>query len=1179
MNIPEIQGFEVEGKVGQGGMATVWKARQVSLDRSVAIKVLLAQWAHDPNDVDRFQTEARSAAKLKHPAIIQVYDASFAEGQYFFVMEYIDGYTVGDWMRRKGQLSQKDALLVAECVADGLAYAWENERIIHCDIKPDNIMIDGDGTVKVADLGLARTINIMRPRSDVDDEVLGTPAYMSPEQAQGLSDLDCRTDIYALGCMLYHMVTGKMPFAGLDDEAVLQKHVSGTFPDALDLTEGLSKPFCGMLEKMLAKNPEQRQADWREVIKDIHRVQHGRMPTGIPPPGESTMERSDARSAEAGHRYADDLIRRTYAEERRGKSRWIVSAVVAFCLVAAFATVLFHRPDEVVPLHSSIEGAEAVHDSQRDVAASTQDEARRLYDEARTWFRDNPDQFDEVIKKMRLVVESFPDSRSADHARREIKRIVSMKQYEIERVMHRLRETVLESESSGDRRGALDLLEGYDGAFAEETELSRLDLIAEIKERMAAEAEQRQREDAELNRSMDAVWRRLSVTLLDDGAAEGMRMIEELVEKNTTENTLGEVHDIIAETAAMDTTVLNSFRKDCGKEIDLQTVSGVQHLAIVDIDEAKNCVIAEQRIIVGGHSAAREVRFSPHHLAAAEYMARAGGFDKPAAALAGIIKNWPQLQNDSLQKLSASIPEPLAGALLAEIDERKAIKHEAAGRKYLADGLIALGVQIDHDSTVDEWHAQFSAAREKMPMALPQAVQLADGFDTAYSGTRIAGDAGDLLAALRAAAEPVAPVEKQRPPERLVRRPRRMLQPGGAEHRIQDNAIVSELIKKNPELLVSDINILRDPGNRQVLRVEILTSRLNDIEPLQQLAGLQELLCAAVPPHHVWRNHPVAPLENLSPLRNMRLAVLCINNTSVRDITPLGGHPLEELTASHSKINDISVLRNAPLRKLLLRGTGVRDIAVLRGMPLRQLDLSETAVFDFRPLSGALLERLEVADSQLRELTVLRGMPLQQLNMARTKAFDFSPLMGMPLESLVLDGTQIKDLNVLRGMRLTHLSINETAISDIGVLSGMPLNRLSMRGTLVNDFNPLAALPLLSLDLSQTRITDVDLLARLPLKNLNLSGTKVSDLTPLAGLELASLDISNTRVDDISPLANMPLRVLSCRGTRVKNSDYAVLARLPIERITIDNPDSPHISNVLRQMRNLRVVNGAEWVR
>ena len=173
----QIPGLEIIEKLGEGGMASVWKARQLSLDRVVAVKILSAAACGDESDVQRLYTEAKSSAKLKHPGIVQVYDVNLERDIHYIVMEYIDGYTVRDWLGRKGRLSESEALQVADCVADALGYAWDKERIIHCDIKPDNIMVDSDGTVKVADLGLARSARAAAGGVD-DSNILGTPAYM-----------------------------------------------------------------------------------------------------------------------------------------------------------------------------------------------------------------------------------------------------------------------------------------------------------------------------------------------------------------------------------------------------------------------------------------------------------------------------------------------------------------------------------------------------------------------------------------------------------------------------------------------------------------------------------------------------------------------------------------------------------------------------------------------------------------------------------------------------------------------------------------------------------------------------------------------------------------------------------------------------------------------------------------
>ncbi|MDD4102093.1 MAG: serine/threonine-protein kinase [Kiritimatiellae bacterium] len=289
-----LPNLELTGVIGRGGMASVWRGRQVTLDRQVAVKILSKDFATDPDDVQRFRQEAKAAASLKHPGIVQVYDANFTDGVFYFVMELVEGYTMGDLVRRKGRISVDDTLTVAESVAVSMDYAWSHFKMVHCDIKPDNIMVDSDGSIKVTDLGLCRSMNLVKGESEgVSEEILGTPAYMSPEQVYGSTQLDCRSDIYALGATLYHLVTGRMLFLDKSDEDVMRSHVGkAQAPDVRDFAEDAGGPLALLLEKMLAKDSGHRHQDWRLLLADLGRLRVGHPPwPALIPPGGSSMQR------------------------------------------------------------------------------------------------------------------------------------------------------------------------------------------------------------------------------------------------------------------------------------------------------------------------------------------------------------------------------------------------------------------------------------------------------------------------------------------------------------------------------------------------------------------------------------------------------------------------------------------------------------------------------------------------------------------------------------------------------------------------------------------------------------------------------------------------------------------------------------------------------------------------
>jgi serine/threonine protein kinase len=284
--VPKIEGYDIVGLLGRGGMAAVWKARQHSLDRMVAIKVLNKRLALREEELEQFRAEVRLAARLSHPEIVRVYDASLSAGECHVVMELVDGYTVGQWMRRKERLGVEDALTVGLVVANALGYAWGHHGMVHCDVKPENIMVHSDGSVKVTDLGLARTFSAAREQDgEVEEEraqeVVGTPAYMPPEQIQGYTDLDCRADIYSLGATLYHLVTGLLPFEADPDQTLLDQLHNHTAPldNRVELDGANLRDLELLLAKMLAKDRELRTPDWHTAAMDMRRVLNAAMPS------------------------------------------------------------------------------------------------------------------------------------------------------------------------------------------------------------------------------------------------------------------------------------------------------------------------------------------------------------------------------------------------------------------------------------------------------------------------------------------------------------------------------------------------------------------------------------------------------------------------------------------------------------------------------------------------------------------------------------------------------------------------------------------------------------------------------------------------------------------------------------------------------------------------------------
>jgi serine/threonine-protein kinase len=259
--------FELHRKIGEGAMGIVYKARQLSQDRTVAVKVLFKHVAKRTKAVERFYREARIMKRLVHPNIVRGIDVDFDQGWHYFAMEYVDGHNLQKWLTRLGRFSVGDALHVALACARALEYA-HNLDLVHRDIKPDNILLTRSGQVKVADMGMVKVFDEENDLTQTGHGV-GTPCYMPLEQAKNGKDADGRSDIYALGCVLYAMLTGEPPFRGGTIVELIQLKEIGTFKPARRFNRDVPERLDLMLHKMMAKHPRDRYQNCAEVIRDL----------------------------------------------------------------------------------------------------------------------------------------------------------------------------------------------------------------------------------------------------------------------------------------------------------------------------------------------------------------------------------------------------------------------------------------------------------------------------------------------------------------------------------------------------------------------------------------------------------------------------------------------------------------------------------------------------------------------------------------------------------------------------------------------------------------------------------------------------------------------------------------------------------------------------------------------
>jgi serine/threonine-protein kinase len=1054
-------------------MAVVWKARQLSLDRTVAIKVLSSHLSADAEDIERFKLEAQAEAKLKHNGIVQVYDANVEAGSCYIVQEYVNGYSVGDWVRRKGQLSEEDALLVAGYVCDALAYAWETAGVIHCDIKPDNILIDADGTPKITDLGLARTISAMT-EDTVSNEVMGTPAYMSPEQIEGLPDLDCRSDIYSLGAMLYHCVTGRMLFQGESDESVMENQLEGAVPAPHELNPDLSSAICGLIEKMLAKDREDRYPDWEAVRADIVRAKRG-----LPP--HEPLDQSGLSTAKHTSMplvvHSPTVRRQSRRSSGGGRSQFMS---LLLTLVAAGAGVVgglwaYNRlmervsPQQAEPLKI---GTAVVPDGPS--------QAERLLGQARRWRIEHPEDFAGVERRYRRVLAPGAGTEFARQASDELDQVVAEREQAIQDVMNTLDHQVAPLVRQEQLLEAARAYVAYDGRAAVDTAELRAQRAAQLRTRHEDQKRREHMAEVEQREWINGVLDSVVNALLSEGVGAGLQVLRTASGKATDEahaTSLSELEALLVDAGDTDAEIVESFAVQVGQVVDVEMKTGTRKVKIMGVVDG----MVHARLVTSVNRASVELRISLHDLAASERLARMGHDNDPDVALAKGMMAWQAGSMDYARRFFGQTDERLADRLVAAVNKRAEGDKEDQAQSALFQLLRSLGIPLEGPysrelalvslrsirmdasdvdrvvASVERYHQQYGSsefARENA-IVLKTVSQLADNAELrrSRSGTGIKSTDG-----------------------------------------LTDDVVVDALRKANPGLAQHEIEIERSDG-RRITRIEIASDSLRDIAPLGACADLTTLILSC------------PSLEDLASISRLPLTALSLVESDVQDLIPLRQMPLTELVVESAPVRDLSALRGKALTSLSVAHTRVGTLHGLTGMPLKSLDVSGTFV---------------------KRLDFLKGMPLEKLLITNTKVNDLSPLRLLPLRHLDASGTMIRDLAFANGSQIEHLDIARTPINSLSGLRQSRISTLNASGTRLRSLKGIEQIDNLGhLNISDTSVSDIEPLRGLPLRSLSIDNTPVENLGVLRSLPLVHLSCRNLGTSDYSALKGLRIESIS----------------------------------------------------
>lgn len=649
-----IGGYEIVEKLGAGAMGEVWLARQTAMDRQVALKILAPGLAGRAEFVEDFLREARSAGQLQHPNIAGAFDAGVENGFHYLATCYIDGEDLDGKLSREGRIGEKEALKIALGAAEALKYAWDKFKIIHRDIKPGNIMIDRDGDPKIMDLGISKSL-VEDDELMMSGVIVGTPFYISPEQAKAEDDVDFHTDIYSLGATLYHMLTGEEPYSAPTIMGIMTKHITEPTPDPRVKVGNISAGCADLIQNMMAKSPAHRQSDWGKVIDDIESVIAG----GKPSPTNRPRRRAalpDAKTATQQllkkHKRPDHAAFRkpninsipAAAKEPppRNNKAWIISGAVVLAVAVAAAVMIGVKKAEDAEKAAKKAAAEAEarrYEESRRAEKLRQERTeaerhRRLWDNAVRRADENAADFAKATAGFNAIAgdESLPGE-MRDKARAEISKLADGREKAIEKVLSELKVKAEKAADDDSPGKAVKMLMAYNGPFAAATRREREELALPYEE-----------EQAEIDGRTGDAEERAARAAYEAARKKRQNMLDALViplaagkfktalnnyDKGGFKKTHPALGKALRQLVGCKNPVAEGFKEEIGRgEIPVETVNGIEMMVVKKVENGK---VFREIKLDSGAVIMQPLKMS--RLSLAEKVKRMSGMDKTAKAI------------------------------------------------------------------------------------------------------------------------------------------------------------------------------------------------------------------------------------------------------------------------------------------------------------------------------------------------------------------------------------------------------------------------------------------------------------------------------------------------------------------------------------------------------------------
>jgi serine/threonine protein kinase/Leucine-rich repeat (LRR) protein len=1149
--IGRLGGYRILKELGRGGMGVVYQAEDPKLKRLVALKAMLPRLAADKSARQRFLREAQAMAAVHHDHIVTIFQVDENNGVPFLAMEFLDGMPLDKWLKDGRKPSVAQVLRMGREIAEGLSAAHER-GLIHRDVKPGNIWLDSahKGRVKILDFGLARvgTEDVHLTRSGA---IVGTPAYMSPEQARG-EKVDGRTDLFSLGCVLYRLCTGAMPFAGDTTMGLLLALAMDHPKPVRDVNPEIPTALSDLVMRLLAKTPAERPASAREVVDLIEAIE--RNPNGVTEAnkkGESQTETIALSSSTPA----------PIPPKRRRTAAFALLAGAAAVVLALAGAVVYVQTDrgtlEINTLDPNVKVSVEQDGARVDILDSKSKQQLSIHSGKYTL---------KVMDAEGGDLELTTDQGTGPVTlTRGGKVVVTVRRVDKPVEVRRVDKAV-----EGTAKSAFPPL---DEAWVQKVR----DLPAEKQiEEVAAELKRR---NPGFDGKMTPSFQGLALATDDVADLTPLRALPGLTSLrfsgiNNVKCRLSDLSPIkdlkltqleCSRTQVSDLSPLKDMKLtflNCGvtRVSDLSPLKGMpltylqcRETAISDLSPLMGMpltVLHCDATLVSDLSPLTGMPLTELHCDLTLVSDLSPLKDMPLMLLycndtaifdLSPLKGMPLWRLNCNSTLVSDL-SPLKGMPLGQLYFNSTLVADLSPLKGMnLSTLLCSGTRVSDLSPLRGAPLGYLEC-QNLPISDLSPLKGMPLTNLYCGGTRVS-DLSPLKDMKLTILDCHGTLVSDLSP--LKDMPLTDLSCGGT--RVSDLSFLKNAPLKNlwcdfeP---VRDAEILRSIKTLETIKQKSAAEFWKGVEakPFPPLDAAWVQKARDLPAEkqveevaaELQRRNPGFDGKMTSTLQDKAVAGLTLMTDDVADLTPLRALPgLKSLNFSgidrfKCRLSDLSTLKDLKLTALQCNYTQISDLSPLKGMPLGALECIRTPVSDLSPLKDMKLTILDCRGTQVSDLSPLKGMPLTSLDCAQTAVFDLSPLKGMPLTSLNCFETLVSDLSPLKDMKLTLLSCFSTAVSDLSPLKGMPLTFLQCNNLRVSDLSPLKGMPLTTLYCYRLPISDLSPLKGMPLTYLHCGQTLVSDLSPLKGMPLTSLDCDWTKVSDLSPLKDMKLTGLQC---------------------------------------------------